>query len=328
VSNADFKPKWIKWDEDAFRADTIVRRMNNTQRAFYRCLLMECYMGPLRPYLPDDDEELWMLAEAENIAHWQEHKALILKKFSKVTGSDGAKLLQNKRVMEEWEDLAKMLAAKSRAGSASVAARRAQATPTPAPVQQPLPAAPEPAAAPEQTRPEKIRKEEKREEENRIVCSTPANKCSTPVDESSKPAPLSSNSKSEANPAGGQVTKLLRLAMRTARRAAEDAKFTGKGTQLLRAAIEEVFPTEDQLVKYVLKEVGNMDVVERTHCGNNLASNMHVALEIQREEETQRVQGEQAVAEGVKARQADAYAKSEAARREEALAAQLGDSPF
>src|SRR5467141_2411771 len=97
--SVDFKPKWIKWDEDAHRADRQVQRMTPLQRALYRSLIIESYYNELRPFLPDDDNKLRELADAESREQWEANSAPILAKFKKVTAEDGEKLLINKRVM-------------------------------------------------------------------------------------------------------------------------------------------------------------------------------------------------------------------------------------
>ena len=125
--NTDFKPKWIKWDEDAFRADRVVQRMTSIQRSLCRTLMIECYYNALRPYLPNDDSLLWELADAESLEHWLQNKERIISKFDAISGDDGTAMLMNKRVMEEWDDLEAGLAQKKNAAAASVASRREKA---------------------------------------------------------------------------------------------------------------------------------------------------------------------------------------------------------
>ena len=89
VVGRDFKPRWIKWDEDSFQADRIVQRMTCVQRSFTRTLMVECYYNPLRPYLPNDDSQLWELADAENLEQWLENKDKVLRKFESQEAEDG-----------------------------------------------------------------------------------------------------------------------------------------------------------------------------------------------------------------------------------------------
>ena len=125
-SKKDFKPTFVMWYETDFRADRVVTRMTPVQRSFYRNLLMEAYFGEHRPFLTSDDEELWVIAEAKNKKEWVAAKSLILTKFT-VVDIDGRAVLQNKRVMEEWERLEQKLRQRQHAGAASAEARRAKA---------------------------------------------------------------------------------------------------------------------------------------------------------------------------------------------------------
>ena len=121
----DFKPLYIPWYETEFQADRIVKRMTSRQRAFYRNLLMDCYFGNERPYLPTDDDELWLIADADTKQEWLDNKALIMTKFTEIS-RNGELLLSNKRVMEEWQIIEDFLAQKKKAGLASAAGRRRQ----------------------------------------------------------------------------------------------------------------------------------------------------------------------------------------------------------
>jgi hypothetical protein len=123
--SADFKPKFIPWYEDDFRADRQVARMTTVQRSLCRTLIIESYYNELRPYVPDDDAKLWQLADAESPQQWLQNKDVVLAKF-KLT-SDGQSLLYNKRVLEQWEIMQGLLQQKKNAGAASAAARQARA---------------------------------------------------------------------------------------------------------------------------------------------------------------------------------------------------------
>src|SRR5690242_15398289 len=92
------KPKWITWYEDAFQSETAVRYMKPQARHFYRALLISSYFCSTRPYLPDDDSQLWMLADAENQAHWMEHAVTLRAMFIPVE-IKGVKLLRQDRVL-------------------------------------------------------------------------------------------------------------------------------------------------------------------------------------------------------------------------------------
>ena len=119
----DFKPRFITWYEDDFRADRIVARMTPLQRAFTRSLMLECYYNEQRPWLPTDDNKLWLLADAASLEQWLENKDAVLVKFTPVTHS-GISLYENKRVLEEWQILEDRLKQRRSAGAASAKARR------------------------------------------------------------------------------------------------------------------------------------------------------------------------------------------------------------
>jgi uncharacterized protein YdaU (DUF1376 family) len=120
---SDFKPKFIAWYEDDFRADRIVQRWTCVQRALYRNLLIESYYNAERPFLPNSDEQLWLLADAENIEQWKENRDTILTKFEAFKDKQGRPLLKNKRVIEEWDKMVGQLEQRKNAGAASARKR-------------------------------------------------------------------------------------------------------------------------------------------------------------------------------------------------------------
>jgi uncharacterized protein YdaU (DUF1376 family) len=323
VANLDFKPKFIMWDEDAFRADRIVQRMTPRQRAMYKNLLMECYVGPQRPYLLDSDDDMWLAADAESKAEWLANRDAILVKFTPVTGDDGSKLLQNKRTLEEWANLEARLIQRKNAAALSVASRKARVNERSttvkrpfnersAPAQQPLPTAP---SAEETTR----EIQNKREQDNR-----PLNERSTVVDDSkSKPSnSLSSNSK----PTG--QGDLLKLAIKEARAVSAYAKFPKKEQAELRDVIEDLRPDRDKLISFVRSEVGKMDTFELAHCPANLATVMEAEFAVQRDRETQK-QFEAAVVSAALSESAvEREKRLKLIRAEEELAEKQKDNPF
>ena len=62
----NWKPDYQPWNEEEFQADVFVRGMNWMQKHFYRALLQAAFFHSTRPYLPADDEVLWVLAGAES----------------------------------------------------------------------------------------------------------------------------------------------------------------------------------------------------------------------------------------------------------------------
>lgn len=121
--SADFKPKFVPWYEDDFQADRAVKRWTSVQRALYRNLLMESYYNDLRPNLPNDDSQLWLLADAESLQQWLDNKEPILVKFYEDVDSDGVSILWNKRVRQEWGEMQERLEQRRNAGAASAKAR-------------------------------------------------------------------------------------------------------------------------------------------------------------------------------------------------------------
>jgi hypothetical protein len=100
---AKSKPMYQPWNEEEFQADVFVRGMTWLQRHLYRSLLCAAFFHGTRPYLPSDDEVLWVLAGAESPDMWEQNKARVLKRFT-VCEHD-ASLLENKRVTADWNRL-------------------------------------------------------------------------------------------------------------------------------------------------------------------------------------------------------------------------------
>lgn len=106
------KPQWMRWYEDSFQADVRVRYMKPMQRHLYRALIIQSFYCDTRPYLPDDDDKLWMLADADSKEHWMQHAETVRGMF-KPTEVDGVKLLCHGKVLREWENTVKMYSGKS-----------------------------------------------------------------------------------------------------------------------------------------------------------------------------------------------------------------------
>lgn len=96
------KPLYQPWNEDEFMSSPAVNSMNWLQRLFYRSLLQKSFFCPTRPYLPDDDNELWQLAGCENKRQWVANKKRILLNFTKLYKS-GRNLLKHNRVELDWD---------------------------------------------------------------------------------------------------------------------------------------------------------------------------------------------------------------------------------
>lgn len=96
-------PDYQCWWEGDFRNDFTVMQMNWLQRLLYRCLLQQAFVCETQPYVPDDDNILWILAGAESLEQWQREKALIVSKFEPFQDDQGRKLLRHKRLAEDWQ---------------------------------------------------------------------------------------------------------------------------------------------------------------------------------------------------------------------------------
>ena len=121
--DANSKPMYQPWNEEEFQADVFVRGMTWLQRHLYRALLQAMFFHSTRPFLPADDEVLWVLSGAESIEMWQQNKSKILKRFTAV--SDRPELLENKRVTADWERLTDARNKMAELGERSAAVRRA-----------------------------------------------------------------------------------------------------------------------------------------------------------------------------------------------------------
>jgi len=118
VSEAKRKPLYQPWNEEAFRADLQVGAMSPTQRWIYRTLLQAAFFHSTRPYLPDDDTQLWLLAGCESPKQWDRNKGVVRAMFTPVE-VDGIRLLSQKRLLADWnriEEKRQMLSENGRRG--------------------------------------------------------------------------------------------------------------------------------------------------------------------------------------------------------------------
>jgi hypothetical protein len=114
------KPLYQPWNEEEFQADVYVRGMTPAQKWMYRTLLQASFFHTTRPYLPIDDEVLWVLAGCESPEQWEANKARVLKRFDQVD-IDGTLLLENKRVTADWIKLLEFREEQSERGQRRVA---------------------------------------------------------------------------------------------------------------------------------------------------------------------------------------------------------------
>jgi len=96
------KPMYQPWNEDEFLADEGVRKMDKYARWMYRTLLQSSFFCSTRPYLPSDDDQLWVLSGCDSLKMWQKHKKFVLPMFTEVEVR-GVKLLYRKRVLKDWK---------------------------------------------------------------------------------------------------------------------------------------------------------------------------------------------------------------------------------
>lgn len=101
---ANSKPKYQLWNEEEFLGDLYVRAMTPLQRWMYRTLLQASFFHSTRPYLPDDDNLLWMLAGCENKQQWLNNMDPVRAMFTPLEEA-GVRLIGQKRVVSDWERL-------------------------------------------------------------------------------------------------------------------------------------------------------------------------------------------------------------------------------
>jgi len=115
------KPLNQPWNEEEFLSDVRVRGLTYVQRWMYRTLLQAAFFHSTRPYLPNDDRILWVLAGCESLEQWRANKEEILELF---TLSNDSKLLGNKRVIEDWQRLEESREKMAELGRKSAAVKR------------------------------------------------------------------------------------------------------------------------------------------------------------------------------------------------------------
>lgn len=116
------KPLYQPWNEEEFLSDVRVRGLTCVQRWMYRTLLQAAFFHSTRPYIPDDDRILWVLAGCESVDQWRANKSPILELFS--PSEHDPKLLGNKRVIQDWERLEESREKMAELGRKSAAVKR------------------------------------------------------------------------------------------------------------------------------------------------------------------------------------------------------------
>jgi uncharacterized protein YdaU (DUF1376 family) len=115
------KPLYQPWNEEEFLSDVRVRGLTCVQRWMYRTLLQAAFFHSTRPYLPNDDRILWVLAGCESLEQWRANRDSVLELF---TFSHDSKLLGNKRVIEDWQRLEESREKMAELGRKSAAVKR------------------------------------------------------------------------------------------------------------------------------------------------------------------------------------------------------------
>jgi 5-methylcytosine-specific restriction endonuclease McrA len=70
----------------------------------YRTLLQAAFFHSTRPYLPKDDDILWMLADCDTKDFWMSNKNKVVARFyTEIV--DGQEMLAHGRVMRDWQRL-------------------------------------------------------------------------------------------------------------------------------------------------------------------------------------------------------------------------------
>jgi len=169
LGQANRKPLYQPWNEEAFRADLQVGAMLPIQRWMYRTLLQSAFFHSTRPFLPDDDAQLWLLAGCENRKQWDRHKDVVRGMFAQIE-IDGERLLSRRRLLADWERIEEKRRALAEAGSKG---GRAKAKPEPSKCLSN--AEPEVASAKQ----EKLREVEEEKEEKVKTAAAPAEPAQT-----------------------------------------------------------------------------------------------------------------------------------------------------
>lgn len=122
----NIKPSYQPWNEEVFLSDFRVRGMNAVSRWMYRSLLQSAFFHSTRPYLPNNDDALWVLAGAESKEQWLEHKSKVISCFK--PAEHDSDLLSNKRLCEDWQKLVDVRTKMAELGAKGGSAKRTFST--------------------------------------------------------------------------------------------------------------------------------------------------------------------------------------------------------
>jgi hypothetical protein len=77
-----YKPPYLQWYIREFWSSWSVIQMTKMQRYCYRNLLERAWDADTVPFLPNDDEQLWRLADCDSLEHWlNEIKPVVINRF-------------------------------------------------------------------------------------------------------------------------------------------------------------------------------------------------------------------------------------------------------
>jgi uncharacterized protein YdaU (DUF1376 family) len=95
-----YKPPYLPWYVKEFYSSSGVQQMSRIERYHYQTLLFRAWDCDTTPYLPNNDDKLWRLADCESKEKWvNEIKPIVIEQF-RVT--DSGNFLVNKRQYEEY----------------------------------------------------------------------------------------------------------------------------------------------------------------------------------------------------------------------------------
>lgn len=109
------KALYQPWREEAFRADEYVQALAPIERWMLRALLQAAFACSQRPYLPDNDARLWVLAGCDSREQWDQHSSAVRSLFTPIE-LDGQKLLSQKKLLEDWDRMIRVRSARAEAG--------------------------------------------------------------------------------------------------------------------------------------------------------------------------------------------------------------------
>lgn len=99
---AEQKGIYQPWSHEEFMADRKVRRMSTTEAKTYMMLLHEAFICSTRPNLPDDEEELYLMAYCADRREWDSIKDAVLGMFDKIE-VDGKIVLSSPYLRDLYE---------------------------------------------------------------------------------------------------------------------------------------------------------------------------------------------------------------------------------